>query len=295
MPKKGPVNVFICYVAWGLLPLFWRYLGELSSLAVLGYRILFSLLFMTACLLCTGRWSAALASLRDRRELGWLVASGLTITVNWGSFIWAVNSGHVLDSSLAYYMYPILSVMVGALFFRERLSPLQWAAVGLMAAGVTVTAAGHGQVPWLALVIGGSFVVYGVLKRNVKSDAATSLFAESLVASPLALACVLWCEWAGSGAIGQLRGAQWLLLPAAGVVTAVPLLFFSRGIRTTSNTLAGVLMLVNPTLQLLVGVFVLGEPFTTAHAVLFAFIWGGLALFLAGNFLHRHKRAETGQ
>lgn len=293
MLAKGPLNVLACYILWGMLPLFWRCLAEVSSMAVLGYRIVFSLLFMAAFLLLRGRWHEAAAILRDKRERSWLMLSGMAIAVNWGSYIWAVSGGHVLDASLAYYMHPILSILVGALFFREKVTKLQWVAVGLMAAGIVVTAAGYGRIPWIALIIGGSFVVYGVLKRNVTCDAAVSLFAESLFTTPLSLALIIWCEWHGAGAMGALEGAQWLLLPASGIVTAVPLLFFSRGIRTTSNTMTGVLMLINPTMQLLVGVFALGEEFTASHAVLFAFIWSGLALFLLGKLHWSAEKTEA--
>ena len=155
MLKKGPLNVLICYVLWGILPLFWGLLGDLSALGVLGYRILFSLLLVGGYLLLTGQWPQVRKVLGNRKEMRRLAASGLVIAVNWGSFIWAVNSGHVLDSSLAYYMYPILSIFIGAVFFREKLGLLQWAAVVLMTAGVAVTAVGQGVFPWLALVIGG--------------------------------------------------------------------------------------------------------------------------------------------
>lgn len=291
MPGRGPLNVLGCYIAWGLLPLFWRMLRDVGSFAVLGCRIVFSLLFVTLFLAVTGRLGDASAMLRDKKERRRLMLSGAAVAVNWGGYIWAVSGAHVVDASLAYYMYPILSILVGAVFFREKLTALQWVAVALMAAGIALTAVGYGQIPWLALIIGSSFVLYGVLKRNVTSSAAVTLFGESLFTLPLALVCVIWNEWSGTGAMGVLSGARWLLLPAAGVVTAIPLLLFSQGIRSTSNTLAGILMLINPTLQLLVGVLVLGEAFTATHAVLFAFIWGGLALFVAGNVLHSRKLA----
>jgi len=281
--------VLICYVIWGILPLFWRYLSAVASFGVLGYRIVFSLLFIALFLLAAGRWGEAMAMLRDRAERRRLMCSGAAVAVNWGGYIWAVSSGHVLDASLAYYMHPILSILVGALFFREKLTKLQWLAVGLMASGIAVTAASYGQVPWLALLIGGSFVLYGVLKRGVTSSAPVSLFGESLFTAPLALVCIIWCESTGAGALAAFSGFQWLLLPAAGIVTALPLLFFSQGIRTTANTLAGVLMLINPTLQRMLGVFVMGEAFTATHAVLFAFIWSGLALFLLGSLRSRKK------
>ena len=291
MPGKGPLNVLCCYIAWGLLPLFWKLLKSVGSFAVLGYRIVFSLVFITVFLALSGHLQDAAAMLRDKAERRRLMLSGAAVAINWGGYIWAVSGGHVVDASLAYYMYPILSILVGALFFREKLTALQWVAVVLMSAGIVVTAVGYGQIPWLALLIGGSFVLYGVLKRSVTSSSAVTLFGESLFTLPIALVCIGWSEWGGSGAFGVLGGAQWLLLPAAGIVTALPLLFFSQGIRTTSNTLAGILMLINPTLQLLVGVLVLGEAFTAAHGILFAFIWSGLALFVAGNVARNRRNA----
>lgn len=291
MPGKGPLNVLCCYIAWGLLPLFWRLLKSVGSFAVLGYRIVFSLVFITVFLALSGHLQDAAAMLRDKAERRRLMLSGAAVAINWGGYIWAVSGGHVVDASLAYYMYPILSILVGALFFREKLTALQWVAVALMSAGIVVTAVGYGQIPWLALLIGGSFVLYGVLKRSVTSNSAVTLFGESLFTLPIALICIGWSEWGGSGAFGVLGGAQWFLLPAAGIVTALPLLFFSQGIRTTSNTLAGILMLINPTLQLLVGVLVLGEAFTAAHGILFAFIWSGLALFVAGNVTRNRRNA----
>lgn len=292
--KKGPLNVLVCYALWGVLPLFWRLLGELSPLCVLGYRVAFGLVCAALYLLAAGRWEEVRRALGDRRELGRLTASGLVICVNWGSFIWAVNSGRVLDSSLAYYMYPILAILVGGLLFHERVRAAQWVAVGLMAAGVAAASALYGAFPWPALVIGGSFVLYGVIKRQVRCDGAVSLMVESLVTLPLALVLILTAEWAGQGAAAHLRGWELLLPPAAGALTALPLVFFSRGIKETSYTLSGLLMLVNPTLQLLIGVFCLEESFTAAHGVLFAFVWAGLVLFVSGDLLaaRRGRRAE---
>ena len=293
MLQKGPLNVLACYLCWGMLPLFWATLSSVGAFAVLGYRILFSLVFISLYLLLTGHWQDARDLLQDKTECRRILYASLAVFVNWGGYIWAVNAGRVVDASLAYYMNPILSIPIGAIFFKEKLTGLQWLAVGLMTAGIAITAMRYGQIPWLALLIGGSFVIYGLLKRGVTSNAAVSLFGESLFVMPLVLVCIIWCEWTGTGAVGNLSGAQWLLLPAAGVVTAVPLLFFSRGIKTTSNTLTGILMLINPTMQLLVGVLLMDSEFTDSHAILFAFIWSGLALFLTGSILQNRKAQQN--
>lgn len=288
--KRGIVSVLGTYIIWGLFPLFWRYLNDIASYGVVGYRIFFNLLVVSIYLTAAGKWKDALAVLRNKRERRWLIASGVALVLNWFGFVFAVASSHVLDSSLAYYMYPVLSLVVGAVFFREKLGKLQWLAAGLMAVGVAVAAVRYGQIPWLALFISCTFVLYGALKRTVRCEAAVSLFVESLVMLPVSLVLIGVCEASGSGALAAFSGAQFLLLPMAGVVSTVPLVLFSNGIRQISYTLAGLMMPINPTLQLLVGVFLMGETFTATHGILFVFIWSGFILFMVGNHLG-HKKA----
>ena len=228
----------------------------------------------------------------DRQELGRLALAGVFICVNWGVYIWAVNNGHMLDASLAYYMNPILSILLGTLVFRERLTRLQWLAVGIALTGLIITVVRYRQFPWMALVIGGSFAVYGAIKKTVKADALTASLTETMILVLPALLMILWKEGQGAGAAGVLHGRQWLLLPAAGVVTTVPLLCFSTGIKHTPMTLNGILMYVNPTIQLLLSILY-GEAFTATHAILFGFVWTGLALYLASGFLqNRHQKKE---
>ena len=170
------------------------------------------------------------------------------VCVNWGVYIWAVANGHMIDSSLAYYMNPILAILLGTVLFRERLTKLQWLAVAVTFAGLVITVIRYRQIPWIALVIGGSFAVYGALKKQVRSDAAVSTFVETLTLAPFALVLIFWMEAHGTGAAGVLSGWQWLLLPVSGVVTTVPLMFFAAGMKTTPMTLSGILMYINPTM-----------------------------------------------
>lgn len=292
MLKKGPLCVLICYILWGLLPVFWKTLAAVDSVYVLACRILWSLLLVTGVLLAGRRFSAVGAVMQNRRELGRLVLAGIFICINWGVFIWAVNSGHMLDSSLAYYMNPILSILLGTLFFREKLTPMQWLAVGVTFTGLVVTVIRYGKIPWIALIIGGSFAIYGALKKGVQSEAAVSMFFETAVLAPFALAFALWAESRSSGAIGVLHGWQWLLLPLAGLVTTVPLLFFAYGIKETPMSLSGILMYINPTLQLLMSVLVFHEEFTLTHGILFGFVWTGLVLYVVSGMRNR-KQKET--
>ena len=290
--NRGPLCVLGCYVIWGVLPIFWHMLAAVDALYVLSARIVASVAFLLVLLAARRRLGTVAEACRDRGALVRMMLSGVFICINWGVYIWAVNGGHALDASLAYYMNPILAVVLGTAVFGERLSPLQWLSVAVTFAGIVVTVVGHGQFPWMALVIGGSFAVYGAVKKGVRAEAEVSVLVETLTLAPFALAYLLWAEARGTGAVGVLSGWQWLLLPLSGIATTVPLLFFARGIKTTPMSLSGILMYVNPTLQFLVSVAVFREKFTAAYGVFFGFVWSGLALYLAAGFLRRRRERK---
>ena len=290
--NRGPLCVLGCYVIWGVLPIFWHMLAAVDALYVLSARIVASVAFLLVLLAARRRLGTVAEACRDRGALVRMMLSGVFICINWGVYIWAVNGGHALDASLAYYMNPILAVVLGTAVFGERLSPLQWLSVAVTFAGIVVTVVGHGQFPWMALVIGGSFAVYGAVKKGVRAEAEVSVLVETLTLAPFALAYLLWAEARGTGAVGVLSGWQWLLLPLSVIATTVPLLFFARGVKTTPMSLSGILMYVNPTLQFLVSVAVFREKFTAAYGVLFGFVWSGLALYLAAGFLRRRRERK---
>lgn len=291
--RQGPLYVLACYSLWGLLPVFWKQLSAVDSLYVLASRILWSLVLTAGVLLVRrDRFAPVRAVFRNRREWARLTLAGFVVCVNWGMYIWAVSNGRILDSSLAYYMNPILAVLIGTIAFREKLTRLQWLAVAVTFVGLVITILRYGQIPWVALIIGGTFAVYGALKKTVRSDAVVSTFVETLTLSPMFLTLMVWMEYRGNGAVGVLQGWQWLLLPAAGVVTTVPLLLFAAGMKTTPMTLSGILMYINPTLQLLISVLLYHEEFTVTHAILFGFVWSGLVLYLLSGFLKERKKKE---
>lgn len=285
--NRGPLCVLGCYIIWGLLPIFWHMLARVDALYVLAARIAWAAVFLLILLGVRRQQATVAAACRDRGQLGRMMLSGVFICINWGVYIWAVNGGHALDASLAYYMNPILAVVLGTAVFGERLTPLQWLSVAVTFAGIVVTVVRHGQFPWMALVIGGSFAVYGAVKKKVRAEAGVSVLVETLTLAPFALAYLVWAESRGTGAMGVLTGWQWLLLPLSGIATTVPLLFFAKGIKTTPMSLSGILMYVNPTLQFLVSVAVFREEFTATYGVLFGFVWSGLVLYLAAGFLRR--------
>ncbi len=280
----GSLKVLACYLMWAFLVLYWPLFGAMDPLAVLSFRIIFSMLFCLIVMLILGQGPAILALMKDKRQMLFLLLAGITITVNWGGYIIAVMTGRVIDASLAYYMYPIFSIVLGFFIYNERLRPLQWVAFALAVLGVTVPIIAYGQVPVFAIIIGTSFAFYGAIKKQITASGMLSIFMETLMVVPIALIYLV--------AFSHLEGLtprDILLIPTMGVVTTVPLLFFAVGMKDTSLSLAGVLMYINPTIQLLLGVFIMGEEFTTTHAWMFAFVWSGVALFLADGFRERKK------
>lgn len=289
--NKGPFYVLFCYILWGVLPVFWKLLAEVSSFYVLANRIFWSMVFVAVVLLCGKHFPQIKATFRDRKELLRLILNGVLVGANWGAYIWSVNNGHLLDASLAYYMNPILAILLGNLVFREKLTKLQWLSVVMTLTGIVIVSVRHGEVPWLSILIAGTFAIYGAVKKGVCSPAGVSVFFETLTLAPLALVFMLWADANGTGAVGILHGWQWLLLPLSGIVTTVPLLSFAKGVRTTPMTLTGLLMYVNPTLQFLLSVWLFHEEFTASYAILFAFVWTGVALYLLSD-LQQHRKEK---
>lgn len=276
---KNALCVFLCYVLWGVLPAYWKLLSRVDSVYVLASRILWSFVFSIVIVSVLGKWKEVRAVLGSRAQCIRLLLCGVMITVNWGSYIYAVNAGHILDASLAYYLNPIISIFIGFLVFKESLSVIQWISVLIAAAGILVPVIGYGQMPVMALVIGGSFALYSMLKKEVTADSSVSMLMETAFVLPFAILFIVFMESRGKGAYGVLSGGEWLLLPLAGVVTTIPLLLFAKGIRHISMSLAGILMYVNPTLQLLLGAVVYKEKMTITEIIMFACVWTALILF----------------
>lgn len=287
--NRSTLQVLGCYILWGLLPVFWKLLAGVNSAYVLAQRIVFSCVFCAAVILLRKRGAAVVAILRDKKQRGRYLLCGVLITVNWGVYILTVASGRILEASLAYYMNPLFSVVIGAMVFKERLSVLQWVSVGLACIGVGYSVAVYGSVPYLAVIIGLSFALYGALKKGIKSESEVSICMETLSVLPLAVLFILYAQFSGLTTYASLSGGEMALLVLSGIVTSVPLILFAGGIKATSMTVSGILMYVNPTLQLLLGVFAYGEEFTRANAVTFAFVWLAVILFVGDNLRGRKR------
>ena len=291
--KKGTIYVTLSYVLWGLLPVFWKLLADVDSFYVLACRVVFSLVVSAALLPLLGEARRAKDALKDKRLVGLMLCCGLLISFNWGGLIYCVAAERVLDVRLAYYIHPLLAIPAGFIRFTERLSAAQWIACAIAAAGVAAPMVMAGEFPILAVLCGLSFAVYGAVKKVADIPGELSTFMETLLVVPFAIAFIIYCEANGGPvASGQLSGWRLLLLPAAGAVTFLPVYLYSAGIRTTSMGLSGVLMYINPTLQLLIGLLY-GETLGTDMLVTFACVWIATAIYLISGAKSKKRDANT--
>lgn len=288
--RRGMWVAVGAYVLWGVMPLYWHLLKAVPSLQIVLHRIAWSALFVGAYLL----WRDGRGWLRRTLagpRLGWMLAlSGVLIAFNWGLYIWAVNAGHVVETALGYFINPLLNVLIGVLFLRERLRPLQWLSVAVAAAGVLWLAVRYGQVPWIALALAASFGLYGVVRKLAHVDAVAGLGVESAYLFLPAIAVLAWTEAHGGGGFGAGYGAAAsALLVLGGIVTALPLVGFAYAVRRIPLATVGLLQYIAPTLQFLIGVLVFREPFDRERLVGFACIWLALAIFAADGLLRARR------
>lgn len=292
--KRGPIYVFTCYVIWGICPIYWKLFKSVDPYFILSNRVVWSFVLSAILVLALFGRKRFIEPLRNRREVIKLFIAGAFCVANWGIYIIAVNTDHIVDASLAYFMNPIMAIVIGAFFFHEHLVPLQWAGVALATIGVAISILSFGQVPWMALLIGGTFAIYGAIQKTCESN---GIIALALEMTMYALPLLIFAGYLSrTDHLGTLSGWQWLGLPTMGIITAVPLLFFARGISETDYSLTGILMYINPTLQLLVGVLLYGEPVSDAQKWTFLFVWLGLILYLTSVLMkRRHEKRRRAQ
>lgn len=282
------------FCLWGFLPLYFDEIGpRVNAWEVLSHRIIWAALALAVYTLISGKLARVTAVFRQPTMLLALAASALCIGTNWIVFIWAVTHNHVLDSSLGYYITPLLNVLMGLVFLGERLRSLQWLAVGLAGGGVAVLIGAFGTFPWVALTLATAFGLYGLIRKQVPVDSATGLLVETLLLMPVALSVMVWLSYRHQVTFLHTSVTMDLLLIGAGLVTVVPLLLFATGARRLRLGTIGLLQYITPTLQFLSAVFLLGEPFTRADAITFACIWAGLAVYSADALRRRGRPAEV--
>jgi chloramphenicol-sensitive protein RarD len=277
------------YGIWGLLPLYWRLLDDAGAVEVLAHRFVWTLGFIALLLWVRphpGWWRA----LRQRpNAVRALAAASFVIAFNWYLYIWGVNHGRVVETSLGYFISPLITVVGAVVLFRERLRRPQWLAIGLAAAAVVWLTLDYGRVPWVALGLAVSFATYGMLKKKAATPAVEGLAVEATIILPFVLGYLIWLELMGKATFGHDGWSTTLLLAAAGPATAIPLLFFAGAVRRIPLTYLGFLQYLTPSLQFVLGVFVFGEPMPPARLVGFVLIWAALAIFTGENLYHLHK------
>jgi len=278
------------YALWGLFPLYFPLLEPASPLEVLAHRFVWSFLFLMLVMLVTRSWARMRPVLRDRRVMPMLVGATVLISVNWGTYIWAVANGHVVEASLGYFINPLVVVLTGTLVLRERLRPLQWTAIGIAAVAVAVLVVGYGAVPWVALALAFSWAGYGLIKKLAGVDPIASLTVETAYGTPFSVAFLLWLSATGSLTFGQSSPANTALLMMVGVVTAVPLLLFGGAANRVPLTTIGVLQYLTPCIQFVLGVTWFGESMPAARWIGFGIVWLALAVFTYDSL--RHTRAQ---
>lgn len=277
------------YVMWGLFPLYWPLIDQAAPVEILAHRIVWSLVLLVAILLARGR----LAGLRrlPRRSVGYLAAAAVLISINWGTYIFGVNSGQVVETSLGYFIGPLVTVVVAVVVLGERLRRMQWASLSLAGLAVLLLTLDYGRPPWIALTLAFSFAAYGLLKKKADAGAAESLTVETLVLVLPALTFLWLLDAAGDGTFGRLSTGHSLLLAGAGVVTVLPLLAFSGAATRIPLATLGLLQYIGPSIQFAIGVFLYNEPMPASRLVGFVMVWVSLALFTAEGIRHRRQVA----
>ncbi|MGN9794319.1 EamA family transporter RarD [Streptomyces sp. OZ13] len=261
------------YGMWGLVPLFWPLLKPSGAMEILAHRMVWSLAIVGIALLALRRWGWIRELVREPRKLGLIALAAAVITVNWGLYIWSVNSGHVVEASLGYFINPLVTIAMGVLLLKERLRPAQWAAVGIGLAAVLVLAIGYGQPPWISLTLAFSFATYGLVKKKVNIGGLESLAAETAVQFLPAMAFLVWLGADGSATFGPHGAGHAALLAATGLVTAVPLVCFgAAAIRVPLSTL-GLLQYLAPVFQFLLGILYFHEAMPAERWAGFALVW----------------------
>ncbi|MCA2186164.1 EamA family transporter RarD [Nonomuraea cavernae] len=291
--RRGVLFGIAAYTMWGLFPLYWPLLKPSGAVEILAHRITWSLITVIAVLAVLRHWSWFRTMIRQPKKLGLLALAAAIVTANWGVYIYAVNSGHVVETALGYFINPLVSVLFGVVLLRERLRPLQWTAVGFGALAVVVLTVDYGRLPWIALTLAVSFGVYGLVKKHANVGAAESLTVETLVLLAPALGYLIYLESAGQATFGHLGAGHALLLVGAGVITAVPLLCFTASaIRVPLSTL-GLLQYIAPVLQFLCGVLVVKETMPASRWVGFSIVWLALAIFTYDSIRTARATART--
>jgi len=287
--NKGILNGIGAYALWGLFPIYWKYLHQVPALQIIGHRIGWSFLLLIVVILLTRQWqSFRSAALAPKTIVIYSIAAVL-LSLNWLVYVWGVNSGFIVETSLGYFINPLFSVLLGVVFLRERLRPAQWLPIVLAAAGVIYLTVTYGQLPWIALSLAFTFGLYGLVKKLAPLGSLYGLTLETALVFPIALVYLAFAGFTGSGAFLRQGSLTDILLIGTGIVTSIPLLMFASAARQIPLTMIGVLQYIAPTLQFLIGVFLYQEAFDRPRFIGFSLVWLALIIFWLENYLANRR------
>jgi chloramphenicol-sensitive protein RarD len=293
MDKKGVLYAVGAYLMWGLFPIYWKQLETIPALQLIGHRIGWSFVLLMLVILLTRQWRDFRSALADGKTVRIYSIAALLISVNWFTYVWGVNNGFVVETSLGYYINPLFTVLLGVIVFHERLRPVQWIPIAVAGSGVAYLTLHYGSLPWIALTLAFTFGLYGLVKKTAPLGSLFGLTLETGLLFLPALAYLVFCEMSGQGAfLHSGPKADWMMI-GAGLVTTVPLLLFASAAPRVPLTTIGILQYINPTMQFLLGVLVYKEPFTNERLIGFGMVWAGLALFWVEGLYARRSAAGT--
>ncbi|NLL40845.1 MAG: EamA family transporter RarD [Synergistaceae bacterium] len=276
---KGIIALFSAYLMWGAMPIYWKAIEAVSSFEILGHRVIWSVVFTLVLITLKRNWQVIGKMLRSRKkDVLWLAAGGFLISFNWGLYIWAVNGGRILETSLGYFINPLLSMFLGMIFFKEKLNRIQTLALVLAVLGVSIELVAAGSLPLVSLGLAISFGLYGVLKKTVAVETEIALFTETVTVAPFALAWLIFLQKEGLSSFPYDSMTN-LMLAGAGIMTSIPLLMFAYGASRVPLTTVGFVQFVTPTLSFAIGLLIFKEDINMNRVFTFMFIWAALILY----------------
>lgn len=287
---RGAFAAALCYFLWGLVPLYWKQLAGVDPVELVAHRQVWSLVLLLVVVAMQGGFDAVRAALNTRRAFVINGLSAVLLTGNWIVYVWGVNTGHVVETSLGYFLVPLVNVAAGRFVLHEHLRRAQWWAIALAATGVVWMIVQLGRPPWIALIVACTWGGYGLMRKQSPLPAVTGLTVETLLLAPSAIAFLLWRHHNGTGALGTVDLRTHALVVSSGVITAVPLLLFAYGARRIQLSTLGLLQYLAPSVQLALGVWLYHEPFSPERAISFAFIWAALVLYTVDNLWSQRKK-----
>lgn len=289
----GALAATTCYFLWGLVPLYWKQLAQVEPLELIAHRHVWSLALLLVVVGAQGRFGDVIAAFRAPRALRTNLLSALLLTGNWLVYVWGVNSGHVIETSLGYFLVPLVNIAAGRFVLHEHLRRAQWIAIAVAATGVALMIVQHGRPPWIALVVAATWGGYSLMRKQSRLGSITGLTVETLLLVPFAIGFLAWRQHTGEGALGQVDLRTHVLILSSGVITAIPLVLFAYGARRIRLSTLGLLQYLAPSVHLVLGIWVYHEEFSRSRVLSFAFIWAALALYTADNVIAQ-RRTRTG-